>query len=195
MLGISIVINFLVIAGIALAIFYMIMDRRRVQIIRHEARLQDARVIARLAQQSMHLPSSAIVLSKFANLRFNYRTRKYMEDLAVHMDTEFHDLLNRVENKFVRIDNRIFDILQLVQEDSEDEENGLVSQISNSHEAKYKTIMDHLETLNWSKNSAAFLYTFTDLNDFLNSYLEQIESQNRQLRRLQNPFSYQRMQA
>ena len=118
-----------------------------------------------------------------------------MEDLAEHMDTEFHDLLNRVENKFVRIDNRIFDILQLVQEDSEDEENGLVSQISNSHEAKYKTIMDHLETLNWAKNSAAFLYTFTDLNDFLNSYLEQIESQNRQLRRLQNPFSYLRMQA
>ena len=96
MLSISIVINFLVIAGIALAIFYMSMDRRRVQIIRHEARIQDARVIARLAQQSMHLPSSAIVLSKFANLRFNYRTRKYMEDLAEHMDTEFHDLLNRV---------------------------------------------------------------------------------------------------
>lgn len=195
MLTISIVINFLVIVGIALAIFYMSMDRRRDLVIRHESRLQDARVIARLAQQSMHLPSSTLVLSKFANLRFNYRTRQYLEDLAEHMNTEIHDLLNRVENKFVRIDNRIFNLLQLVRDDSEEEENGLISQISNSHETKYKAIMDHLENLSGATNSATFLYIFTDLNDYLNSYLDQIESQSRQLRRLRNPLGYQRMQA
>ena len=143
----------------------------------------------------MHLPSSTLVLSKFANLRFNHRTRKYLQDLATHMDTECHDLINRVENKFVRIDNRVFAMLKLVQEDSEDQENNLVSQISDSHEMKYKTIMDQLEALNWAKNSSSFFYTFAELNDFLNSYIGQVESQSKQLKRLQNPMSYQRMQA
>ena len=195
MLSVSIIINIFILIALVLIVAYVSFDRRREQIIKHESRLQDARVIARLAQQTMHLPSSTLVLSKFANLRFNHRTRKHLEDLAAHMDTELHDLITRVENKFVRIDNRVFDMLKLVQEDSNDEENGLVGQISDSHEMKYKTIMDQLENLNWARSSSAFFYSFAELNDFLNSYLGQVESQSRQLKRLQNPMSYQRMQA
>ena len=195
MLSVSIIINIFILIGIVLVVSYVGFDRRREQIIKHESRLQDARVIARLAQETMHLPSSTLVLSKFANLRFNHRIRRYLQDLATHMDTECHDLINRVENKFVRIDNRVFDMLKLVQEDSEDQENNLVAQISDSHEMKYKTIMDQLEDLNWAKNSSSFFYTFAELNDFLNSYLGQVESQSKQLKRLQNPMSYQRMQA
>jgi len=219
----------------------------------------DARVVSRLTNPVLGLPCSAVVQSRLSTLRFSQNSHSLMEGLAKKVGLTYPDIITMVENKFTRVDRKVYQVLNIVSEnelrkpvaqiqevpvspqsifDPADEpilraqEEGLVEEgqeagetsvsdpeleaevvraaqeeasrveetfeetapephdpcleVSNSHETKYEILLDKLDALISETRVVQFLEKFTDLNDFLNAYISQLDSQLVQVRKVRS---------
>jgi hypothetical protein len=220
----------------------------------------DARAVSRLANPVLGLPTSAVVQSRLSTLRYSQTSHLLMEGLAKRVGLTYPDIITMVENKFTRVDRKVFQMLNIVSENerrkpvaqiqeiiatprlseiepilrveeevsddtvtaselNETESDSGVSvehltaeepmeaggepspelisqeipqppdprlEVSGSHEIKYGLLLEKLDALITETRVVQFLEKFTDLNDYLNAYIAQLDSQLTQVRKVRS---------
>jgi len=71
--------------------------------------------------------------------------------------------------------------------------NMLIQDLSRSHEMKYQLLFENLDALTRETNVLKFLEKFTEINEFLNAYIGQLDAQITQLRKVDNQEIYARL--
>lgn len=148
---------------------------------------QDAQVIAQLAHEHLGTPSTALVRSKFCDLRFSQKSAQYLKGLNQLKKQDYDNVISTVENKFIRIDRSIYKISSMCKnKKSLEYQKDFIA----SHESKYDQILNKIDTLMSSRNETNFLKVFLSLNEYINAYIAQVEAQKIECQKIDDPSIY-----
>lgn len=152
-----------------------------------EAVHQDALVIAQLAHEHLGTPSTALVRSKFCDLRFSQKSANYLRGLNQLKKQDYDNVISTVENKFIRIDRSIYKISSMCKsKKSLEYQKDFIA----SHETKYDQILNKIDKLMTSRNETNFLKVFLGLNEYINAYIAQVETQKVECQKIEDPSIY-----
>ncbi|MCO4784113.1 MAG: hypothetical protein KC646_17440 [Candidatus Cloacimonetes bacterium] len=148
---------------------------------------KDAQVVAQLAHEHLGTPSTALVRSKFCDLRFSQKSARYLSGLNQLKKQDYDNVINTVENKFIRIDRSIYKISSMCKSKKSLE---YQKEFIASHESKYDQILNKIDRLMNSKNETNFLKVFLALNEYINAYIAQVETQKTECQKIDDPSIY-----
>ncbi|PCJ15080.1 MAG: hypothetical protein COB02_18345 [Candidatus Cloacimonadota bacterium] len=181
---ISVIFTIVALFGLALNLF----DYKQVKYHKEkETNHKDAQIISQLSHQHLGTPSTALVRSKFCDLRFSQKSALYSTGLHQLKKQNYNGIINKVENKFIRIDRSIYSISTMCKSKKSQE---YQKDFIESHENKYKQILLKIDHLINSKNEHIFLKAFLHLNEYINAYIGQLESQKLECQKIDDPSIY-----
>ena len=128
----------IIVIGVFLFLISLITQKNEIKNIEKEKSHNDSKVIAQLAHHHLGTPSTALVRSKFCDLRFSQKSASYLRALSQLKKQDYDGIINKVENKFIRIDRAIFNISSLCKSKKDDKHH---QEFIFSHEQKYYQIL------------------------------------------------------
>jgi len=191
----------LVLLAVAVGALFYVLNQKQIVLKEQAVAHEDAKSFQKLFTQSSGLPGSSTVFSKFAQLKFSRSRGHLLSELMERMDMDYKDLIQLVESKFIRVDQKLFHLFRLVKievpanlsTDEEDFSAQTLERLTTAHEKKYQLLYSKVDRLLRHKNKDKALNEFVELNEFLNSYLAQIENQMDQFRQVRDPDAFARV--
>lgn len=191
----------LVLLAVAVGALFYVLNQKQLVLQEQAVAHEDAKSIQKLFTQSSGLPGSSAVFSKFAQLKFSRSKGHLLRELMERMDMDYKDLIQLVENKFIRVDQKLFHLFRLVKievpanlsPEEEDFSAQTLERLTKTHEKKYQLLYSKVDRLLRHKNEDKALNEFVELNEFLNSYMAQIENQMDQFRQVRDPDAFARV--
>lgn len=130
--------------------------------------------ISRRSYSKPALRQAGRVRERFCNLRTSQRVHRHLGEISDRMRLSVNDVINSCENRFVKLDSRLHELLHVVGDLEWDQQQK--TEMITSHERKYAEIEDSLEKLLNSDSEVQFLDRFTKFSEQLSCYLAQVDT-------------------
>jgi hypothetical protein len=149
----------------------------------------DADDLASLVWTQMSLPCTPVVRSRLAQLTHSKHCELMLKPLLSETDMNYRAMIQRIEKKFLAIDMKI---AKLLHERKTFSEQAQLEQYSSTHEQKYRSLIEKIDSLLSCHGQRQFIESFLALNETLNTYINQLNSFTEEQRKVRSPEAYSR---